>query len=147
MRLTRTTGYAVRILIDCAAAGDRLVKTSDMARRLEISPLNVFKIIHILSHAGFVEAFRGRNGGIRLARPAEDIRIGEVVRAIEATEMTVEERPAADGRPQLNALFDDAMEAFIGVLDQHSLADMAKGVPAKYRPRDDGRRRMTLPGG
>jgi Rrf2 family nitric oxide-sensitive transcriptional repressor len=131
MRLTKTTSYAVRILVDCAAVGSRLVKTSEISKRLEITPLNVFKIVHILSHAGFVEAVRGRHGGVRLARPAERISIGEVVRAIEATEVEVErtegrKRPDKRRKRQLNDIFDDAMEAFISVLDQHTLADMAQ---------------------
>ncbi len=128
MRLTKTTSYAIRILVDCAAAGGTLVKTADIAKRLDITPLNVFKIVHILSHAGFIESVRGRNGGVRLSRPAGDIRIGEVVRSIEATAVEVEasEKRPRSAKPQLNAIFDDAMEAFISVLDQHTLADMAE---------------------
>lgn len=134
MRLTKTTGHAIRIAIDCAGAGGRLVKVADIAQRLDISQLNVFKIVHILSRAGFVEALRGRSGGVRLARPATNIRIGDIVRAIEATEIEVAgeaaPRPSRkrDAKPQINAIFDDALEAFIGVLDQHTLADMAKGT-------------------
>lgn len=137
MRLTKTTSYAVRILVDCAAADGELVKTSVISHRLDITPLNVFKIVHILSHAGFVEAVRGRNGGVRLARPADQIRIGEVVRAIEATEVEVERagRRKRPGKRQLNDIFDDAMEAFISVLDQHTLADMAQARSRKSKPR------------
>ena len=128
MRLTKTTSHAIRILVDCAEAEGSLVKTASIAARLDITPLNVFKIVHLLSRAGFVEAVRGRNGGVRLARPAASIRIGEVVGMIESTAVEVEgeakrKRGAA---PRLNAIFDDALEAFIGVLDQHTLADMAK---------------------
>ena len=128
MRLTKTTSHAIRILVDCAAAEGTLVKTADIAERLDITPLNVFKIVHILSHAGFLEAVRGRNGGVRLSSPAAKIRIGEVVRSIEAIEVEVEagKRRTRSARPQLNAIFDDAMEAFISVLDQHTLADMAQ---------------------
>jgi Rrf2 family protein len=136
MRLTKTTSYAVRILVDCAAADGKLVKTSDMSQRLEITPLNVFKIVHILSHTGFVAAVRGRNGGVRLARPADQIRIGEVVRAIEATVVEVERaKRKRPGKRQLNDIFDDAMEAFISVLDQHTLADMAQARSRKSRSR------------
>lgn len=131
MRLTKTTSYAIRILVDCAAAEGSLVKTSEISKRLDITPLNVFKIVHILSHAGFIEAVRGRNGGVRLTRPADDIRIGEIVRTIEATAVEVETKGkrTRTGRRQLNDIFDDALEAFISVLDQHTLSDMAKGRP------------------
>ncbi len=126
MRLTKTTSHAIRILVDCAAAEGKLLKTAEISERLEITPLNVFKIVNILSHAGFIEAIRGRNGGVRLSRPASEIRIGEVVRSIEATAVEVEAtaKRSRSAKPQINAIFDDAMEAFIFVLDQHTLADM-----------------------
>jgi Rrf2 family nitric oxide-sensitive transcriptional repressor len=138
MRLTKTTSYAVRILVDCATAGDRLLKTAELSKRLDITPLNVFKIVHILSHAGFLEAVRGRNGGVRLARPATEIRIGEIVRTIESTQVEIESkgRRKGSGKRQLNDIFDDALEAFIAVLDQHTLADMAKGRERAAKTRE-----------
>lgn len=140
MRLTKTTSHAIRILVDCAAANDQLLKTADIADRLSITPLNVLKIVHILSKAGLVEAVRGRNGGVRLARPAETIKIGEVVRLIEATEVGVEARKRRGGAAPINSIFDEALEAFIGVLDQHTLADMAG---AGVRKRATARTRST----
>lgn len=131
MRLTKTTSHAVRILIDCAAAGDERLKVADISKRLDITPLNVFKIVHLLSRAGFIEATRGRNGGVRLTRPPAAIRIGEVVRAMESTEIEVAgatkaaRNTGSDTKPQINLIFDDALEAFISVLDQHTLADLA----------------------
>ncbi len=138
MRLTKQTGHAIRILIDCARGGDQLVKTAEIARRLDITPQNVFKIVHLLAHAGFVKAVRGPNGGVRLARPAREIRIGDVVRAMEVTSVEVEPEgaPAADstGLP-INRVLDDALGAFIRVLDQHTLHDMAAGgVPDVTSP-------------
>ena len=139
MRLTKTTSHAIRILIDCAQAGDELMKVAEIAGRLEITPLNVFKIVHMLSRAGFIVAVRGRNGGVRLARPAGEIRIGDVVRATEITSVEVESA-AADkkrskkGGPKLNTIFDEALEAFISVLDRHTLEDMARGRAAPGVP-------------
>jgi Rrf2 family nitric oxide-sensitive transcriptional repressor len=123
MRLNKSTSYAVRILIDCAKAGDRLVKVADIARRLDITQQNAFKIVHLLSRAGFLASVRGRNGGVRLARPATKIRVGDVVRAIEFTREDGKQ-PGSHGG--LSQIVDDALEAFITVLDQHSLAEMAK---------------------
>ena len=60
MRLTKTTSHAIRILIDCAQAGGELIKVAEISGRLEITPLNVFKIVHMLSRAGFIVAVRGR---------------------------------------------------------------------------------------
>src|SRR5438552_999284 len=133
MRLTKSTSHAIRILIDCARAGDRLIKVAELSDRLQITPQNVFKIVNLLARAGLIEAMRGRNGGVRLARPATAIRIGDVVRATEVTHVEIEDN--AGGRTQkrsrgVNQILDNALGAFIDVLDQHTLADMAVGRPA-----------------
>lgn len=129
MRLTKQTGHAIRILIDCTLAKNQLVKVANVSDRLGVTKQNVFKIVHILSHAGFISAVRGPNGGIRLAKPATSIRIGDVVRAIEVTRVQVDGgqgHKSADADPaSINAMFDDALNAFISVLDQHTLAELA----------------------
>lgn len=144
MRLTKQTGHAIRILIDCARVGDQLVKTAEIARRLAITPQNVFKIVHLLAHAGFVKAVRGPNGGVRLARPPEDIRIGDVVRAMEVTSVEVEAHSAdaaSSGSLPINRVLDDALGAFISVLDQHTLHDMvARPAAAPGAQPSDARR-------
>jgi Rrf2 family nitric oxide-sensitive transcriptional repressor len=118
MRLNKSTGDAIRILIACARAEGALVKVVDLSTSLEITMQNVFKIVHILSRGGLTAAVRGRHGGIRLSRPAETIFIGDIVRAMETTE------PASDTGAGVTSVLDDALEAFIAVLDRHSLADM-----------------------
>ena len=136
MRLTKQTGHAIRILIDCALARDQLVKVADISERLGVTKQNVFKIVHILSHAGFLTAVRGPNGGVRLAKPATSIKIGDVVRAIEVTRVQVEggnDPKSSDADPgNINAMFDDALTAFITVLDQHTLADLAVRSPIGF---------------
>lgn len=137
MRLTKQTGHAIRILIDCARAGDRLIKVADISERLDITKQNVFKIAHILSRAGFISAVRGPSGGVKLARPATDIRIGDVVRAIEVTSVEItgddkddNDSPGSSG--PISGVFDEALGAFIAVLDQHTLADLARGDGNAY---------------
>lgn len=163
MRLTKLTSHAIRILIDCARADGQLVKVAEIAGRLDITQQNVFKIVHILAKAGFIEAMRGRHGGVRLARPAKDIGIGEVVRATEVTHVEVERGDAAaksgsgnDGM-DVNQILDDALVAFVSVLDKHTLEDLAGGAAsrailpaAKARKKDKGTTRAVSigpPGG
>lgn len=121
MRLNKSTSHAVRILVHCAKSEDELVKVAEIARRLDITQQNTFKIVHLLNKGGFLGSVRGRNGGVRLARPASKIRIGDIVRSIELTG-SVGETPGQD--TGLNEIVDDALEAFVSVLDQHTLADM-----------------------
>lgn len=135
MRLTKQTGHAIRILIDCANSGDQLLKAAEISERLGVTKQNVFKIVHILSHAGFIAAVRGPNGGVRLAKPPATIKVGDVVRAIEETRFKVEGGGPKGGSrvAPINAMFDDALTAFISVLDQHTLAELAdmRRLPAE----------------
>jgi Rrf2 family nitric oxide-sensitive transcriptional repressor len=138
MRLTKSTSHAIRILIDCARASDGLIKVASLSERLQITQQNVFKIVNLLTKAGLIEAVRGRNGGVKLARPAADIRIGDVVRATEVTHVEIEEGSATSARTGqgVNRILDSALEAFIDVLDQHTIADMAKSqTPDPQQPR------------
>jgi Rrf2 family nitric oxide-sensitive transcriptional repressor len=154
MRLTKSTSHAIRILIDCGRAGDSLIKVAALSGRLEITPQNVFKIVSMLAKAGLIEAVRGRHGGVRLARRADQIRIGDVVRATEVTHVEIEEETHRDLRRSghgVNRVLDDALEAFIEVLDQHTIADMVKTqAPPKAAARRKSRpaaRAVAMGGG
>lgn len=136
MRLTKQTSHAIRILIHCAHARGELVKVADIAESLGLTQQNVFKIVHILTRAKFLKAVRGRHGGVRLAQDPSAIRIGDVVRATEVTHVAIEGELPAKGRGKSNKqpisrVLDDALEAFISVLDQHTLADMAGAPPLR----------------
>lgn len=129
MRITKTTSYAFRILLHCARLGERHARISDIARANQITVHNVFKIVPALVEAGLLESARGRGGGVRLAKPPSEIRIGEIVRVMEPTrieadcfggaEVECAIRPSAP----INRLLDDAFSAFVEVLDQHTLQD------------------------
>ncbi|MGQ0457130.1 MAG: RrF2 family transcriptional regulator [Hyphomicrobium sp.] len=156
MRLTKQTGHAIRILLDCAQSDGGLLKVADISNRLGITKQNVFKIVHILSRAGFVAAVRGPSGGVRLARPSSEIKVGDVVRAIEVTRVRVESAKSANRGEQnsLNAVFDDALGAFIAVLDQHTLAELsdtsagvAAAVPGRKRSPTGKRAAESVGGG
>lgn len=146
MRLNKSTSHAIRILIDCAEAGDDLVKVADLSARLGITMQNVFKIVHILSRADLITAMRGRYGGVRLARPARDVRVGDIVRAMESTALELE---AGERRSDLlvargvNVVLDSALEAFIAILDQHTLADIAADAKGKAAERGDPRSKVA----
>lgn len=145
MKLNRSTSHAIRILIECARTKDRLVKVADLAERLQITPQNVFKIVHLLSRAELVVGLRGRHGGVQLAREARSIRVGDIVRAMECPEIELSgdvSRPADEQvTADVNQLFDDALEAFIAILNQQSLEDLAAQSKTSIRPahRSDAR--------
>ena len=72
MRLTRQTNYAMRILMYCAANDGRLSRIPEIASAYSVSELFLFKILQPLVEHGLVETVRGRNGGVRLGRAADN---------------------------------------------------------------------------
>jgi Rrf2 family iron-responsive transcriptional regulator len=132
MRLTQQTSYSIRILLYCAANPDSNSRIKDIATTYAISELHLFKIMHVLVESGFVETIRGRNGGIRLARPANAITIGEVVRATESNfyltdcfDTANRDCPLVDSCG-VNRILAEALRAFFAVLDSYTIADVAK---------------------
>jgi Rrf2 family nitric oxide-sensitive transcriptional repressor len=83
MQLTRHTDYALRLLIHLAGNTGARVQIADVARDQAISRTHLMKIANKLARAGFIDAVRGRGGGIRLGRAPEDIILGEVIRLME----------------------------------------------------------------
>jgi len=139
MRLTKQTSYALRILLHCALHPDEQVKAADIARTYNITEFNILKIVPLLVHGGFVRTMRGRRGGLRLARPASEIRIGDVVRLTEETHIQADcfgqlhEPCLIQPQAPINRLLDSALGAFIDVLDQHTLQDLVAARPRTGR--------------
>ncbi len=130
MRLTKQTSYAIRILIHCSAATEQYVRASDIASLDGITEYNVAKIVPLLVRGGFLSTSRGRAGGLKLARPASEINLGDVLRVTETTHVEAECVGGASfacGIKQvapINLMLNEALEAFISVLEKHTLADL-----------------------
>ena len=126
MRLSRHTDYALRALIHLASRPDRLSSISEIARAYAISENHLMKVVHMLGRAGFIRTIRGRGGGIALARPANEIIIGAVVRHSEpdlnlADCGTCLIAPACG----LTGALGEALGAFLAVLDRYTIADVS----------------------
>jgi Rrf2 family nitric oxide-sensitive transcriptional repressor len=131
MRLTRHTDNALRALIYLGIhSTESPARIADIARRMGMSEDHVAKVVARLAQLGYVETIRGRVGGVRLARPVEQINVGEVVRATEDNLNLVEcfdpltnQCPIAPACALAPAL-DEALSAFFAVLDRYTLADL-----------------------
>ncbi|ADH88498.1 transcriptional regulator, BadM/Rrf2 family [Ancylobacter novellus DSM 506] len=125
MKLTRYTDYAMRVMIHLGTHDDRLASIPEIARIYDLSHSNLMKVVQDLGHAGYVETVRGRHGGVRLARPADQINLGELVRHTEAGFDLVDCQGCliapACGLPGILA---EATRAFLSVLDKYTVADL-----------------------
>ena len=130
MRLTSHTDFALRLLMSLAVMEERLVTIEELATRHGLSRNHLMKVAQTLVGLGYVTGVRGRAGGLKLARPASMIRMGEVVRALEDDTRLVEclgDGPTTcilSGACLLTRSMARAMEAFFASLDEVTLADL-----------------------
>jgi Rrf2 family transcriptional regulator, nitric oxide-sensitive transcriptional repressor len=125
MRLTRYSDYAMRVLLYLAARPDELCSISEITRAYGISQSHLMKVVNDLVNAGYLISVRGRFGGIRLARPATEIKAGDVIRHTEEGFALVDcanciIAPACG----LTGALNEAVSAFLAVLDKYSLDDL-----------------------
>jgi Rrf2 family nitric oxide-sensitive transcriptional repressor len=135
MRLTLHTDYALRTLIYLGLHPDRRASIREIATAHRISENHLVKVVHNLGRGGFLETTRGKGGGLRLARPPEQINIGDVVRFTEEDMALVAcfQPPGESGGCillnvcGLQSLLGEALAAFLAVLDGRTLADLLAG--------------------
>ena len=131
MKLTGYTNYALRSLQFAAMHAPDLVRVDDVVRVHGLARPHIVKIVHALGQAGYLQTVRGRGGGFRLARPADQINVGAVVRLMEGPLDIVEcFNPEQNTCPligicRLSRALQTATQAFLAVLDDISIADIA----------------------
>ncbi|MGA7673566.1 MAG: Rrf2 family transcriptional regulator [Rhizomicrobium sp.] len=132
MRLTLHTDYALRMLMLLALEPDQVHTIASVARRYEISHNHLTKVALTLIQSGFVKSVRGRKGGLKLAKRPTEIRLSNVVRKTEDGFALVE---CFDGKNNkcvvtpacgLRGPLEEALSAFIAVLDRYTLADIVQ---------------------
>ncbi|MCV2865794.1 Rrf2 family transcriptional regulator [Defluviimonas sp. WL0075] len=98
MKLSTKGRYAMVALADLATTReDHMTSLSEISRRQDISLPYLEQLFVKLRRAGLVESVRGPGGGYRLARPAEDIRVGEVLQAVDETVSALHTGAGASG--------------------------------------------------
>lgn len=130
MRLTIYTDYALRMMMYLAVKDDGLATIADIAESYDISRAHLMKVAHQLGAAGYVETVRGRSGGLRLAKPAQSIRLSELVRhtepdmAVMACLKPVDAPCVIKRCCVLRTALGEAEAAFVKVLDGYTLGDL-----------------------
>jgi len=140
MRLTSFTDYSLRTLLFLSAHRDRLVTIQDIADTHAISKNHLMKVVYQLGLSGLIETVRGRNGGLRLAKDPCDINIGTLVRHTESDFFIAEcfdsanDHCAITPNCLLKHTLNDAMQAFLAVLDRQTLQDLLPPPPRDSHP-------------
>jgi Rrf2 family protein len=132
VRVSAKADYALRAVIELAAAGDGPVKGERIAQAQEIPLKFLENILLELRHAGIVRSQRGVEGGYWLARPAEEVSLAEVIRVVEGPIANVRgvgpqdvEYGGAAGR--LREVWIAVRASLRSVLEETTIADLARG--------------------
>jgi Rrf2 family protein len=139
VRVSAKTDYAVRALLELAVVNDGPVKGERLAQAQAIPLKFLENILTDLRHAGIVRAQRGAEGGYWLARAADEVTLGEVIRAVDGPLASVRgEAPedlAYDGAAEnLRTVWVALRASMRSVLDEITLADVVAGeLPARVR--------------
>lgn len=134
MRFSSFTDYSLRLLMFVALSEGSSVTIGEVAGSYRISRDHLVKVGNHLNRLGFLQSTRGRGGGFQLARPASEISLADVVRSTEEISGLVPcEGVGLEGADcpllptcVLKIALDDAMRAFMNVLEAYSLADLIK---------------------
>jgi len=129
MQLTKFTDYALRVLLFLAQNQDKRVTIDDLANHYHVSRNHLMKIVHSLSVAGFIRSSRGRNGGLNLGIPANNITVADVILHTEKNMDLVEcfeihSNCMLESDCVLRHVLHRAQDSFMEVLSLFSLTDI-----------------------
>lgn len=130
MRLTAFTDFGLRTLMYLTSIpAEQLSSVPEVAKVYSASQNHFVKVIGQLTKLGYVQSIRGKNGGIRLAKKAENINIGQVIRELENHLDAVNcAKPACqlEGCCELKRALAKAMDAFLNTMDRYTLSDLVQ---------------------
>jgi Rrf2 family protein len=129
MRVSAKVDYALRAMMELAAHADGLMTAEQLASAQRIPPKFLESILAQLRSGGLVASQRGAEGGYRLARPADEISIAEVIRELEGPIATVrgarpDELEYSGAAAPLRDIWLELRAQMRGVLDETTLADL-----------------------
>jgi len=145
VRVSAKTDYAVRAAAELAASPDGPVKGERLADSQDIPLQFLEHILLDLKHAGIVRARRGAKGGYWLAKPAEEVSIADVIRAVEGPIAHVQSSPPESityrgSAEQLQTVWIAVRASLRSVLESTSLAELVSGtLPAHVQELADSK--------
>jgi Rrf2 family protein len=133
VRISAKADYAVRAVVELAASPDATPVTAERVATAQGIPLNFLEnILGELRHAGIVRSQRGAEGGFRLAKPADQISVADVIRAVEGPLATVrggppEESAYPGAAAELPKVWIAVRKNLRDVVERVTVADVASG--------------------
>ena len=138
MRLSLFTDFALRVLMFGALKDGGAFSLTEVSEAYSVSRNHLVKVVNFLAKLGYLETKRGRNGGIALGMPPEQIKIGLLVRRAENSPIVVEcfdpktNRCPVNGMCRLKGVLGDAVQAYYATLDLYTLRDLVTGPSRKH---------------
>lgn len=132
MNITRFSDLALRLLMYLGSRAEPMqatVTVREAATMFNVPYAHLVKVAHQLGVQGFLVTSKGAGGGLRLARPADSIRLGEILRVTEPSDAVIDcnSQPCPlAGACLLKGALDSAYAAFLDTLDQYTLAQVAR---------------------
>lgn len=128
MQLTRHTDFSLRVLIYLSLnKSNELVTINEVSEHFEILKNHLTKVVHHLAQEGYIETIRGKNGGMRLAKNSDDIKLGDVVQAMEINLEVIDcTKPLCPlmNNCEFKKILNEAKLSFINTLNKYSLKDL-----------------------
>lgn len=136
MQLTLFTDYSIRVLLYVSRQSGHLVTIREISDYYGISMEHMRKVIHKLAKYGYLDSFRGKYGGVQLAKQPKEIKIGKVIMDMEE-DMSIMNCEAQscilDPDCSLKGALKKASSAFVQVLNEYTLADLNGNRSLKRR--------------
>jgi Rrf2 family transcriptional regulator, nitric oxide-sensitive transcriptional repressor len=130
MQLTLFSDYSLRMLMYLGIRRDEIIPIVEIADAYQVSRHYMLKVMNELVQLGYIEAVRGRRGGVRLLRRPSDIRLGKLMRCTEPDAGVLDclDNPEAEcpilRACKLRKILGQAQSEFYRVLDRYTLADL-----------------------
>ena len=129
MRLTQHTDYGLRLLMYVALKNGQRCTIREAAESFAISRNHLMKIASLLQHHGVLNATRGKGGGLQLAKPANSLRLGDLVQTLEPDMALAEclgenNQCVVTSQCLLIGVLSHALQEFLRSLNQYTLEDI-----------------------
>lgn len=132
MQLLRFTDYSLRVLLYLAINHSKRSTLKEIAEFYPISIEHLRKVVHELSRSGYIVTYQGKGGGMELARPPEEILVGDVTRHFEGHETFIDcESIHCKLAPActLKSVLQLGQQALYDKLNEYSIADLVESKP------------------